>query len=124
MRRTYQVNEQCDIEVLVTDITENEKVTLNSLIDGFRRSHAKAQTMAEEISEGIAANRITSSMIERLSKWCNTGEQFSNGQDSARRLAQYLLRVELPRLVDQNNHREPDYREQIILILQQYIGQL
>ncbi len=121
MQRIYQVNHQCDLEVLLTEVTENEQERLNTLIEEFIQSHNKAQTMGNEVHDGIQENRIKSRVIERLSKWCHTDEKYTSGVEPARNLSRCLLGVELPRLVDLQNVRLPEYGDLILAMLEQYI---
>ena len=122
MDRIYQVNEHCDVSILITNIDEEEQSRLDRLVEEFIESHADAQTMGEELRSGIQQGRITSQVIERLSKWCETGGPYIGGEIPAKRLASSVLGAELPRLVDQENVRVPEYRERILSILQQHIS--
>lgn len=124
MKRTYQINENCDLEVLLKDITQDEMSRLDVLIKEFTQSHNEAQTMGDEVRNCITQGKITGNVIERLSKWCYTSGAYTRGIDPARELSQYLLVVGLPRLVDEQNVRLPEYKTQILSMLQKYITSL
>lgn len=121
MQRIYQINEERDLEVSLTDITPNDQQDFNRLINGFNQSHNDAATMVQEIRGCFSQGQISSKVIERFSKWCNTGGTYQNAQGPARNLSDFLFGSVLPRLVDKQNNRVQNYRQQLITILQQFI---
>ena len=121
MNRIYQINEQCDVSIIISEMNDEERSRVDRHIEDFIASHGDAQTLGEDVRQGIRQGQIATQTIERLSKWCHTGGAYTNGEEPARRLALDVLGTELPRLVDEEDVRFPDYRERILLILQQYI---
>lgn len=121
MNRIYQINEQCDVSIIISEMNDEERSRVDRHIEDFIASHADAQTLGEDVRQGIRQGQMTTQVIERLSKWCHTGGAYTNGEEPARRLALDVLGTELPRLVDEEDVRLTDYSERILLILQQYI---
>jgi hypothetical protein len=124
MQRIYQINDQCDLEVFLKDVTENEQERLNTLVEEFIQSHNEAETMGDEVHDGIQQGRITNKVIERLSKWCHTGGMYTSGEEPAKNLSRAVLGVVLLRLVDTQNARLPEYRDRILSMLEQYVTSL
>ena len=121
MNRIYQINEQCDVSIVISEMNDEERSRVDRHIEDFIASHADAQTLGEDVRQGIRQGHIDTQTIERLSKWCHTGGGYTRGEEPARRLAHEILGGELPRLVDERELRLPEYRERILLMLQQYI---
>ena len=121
MNWIYQINEQCDVSIVISEMTDEERSRVEHDIEDMIASHAEARTLGEDVRQGIRQGQMTTQSIERLSKWCHTGGAYTRGEEPARRLAFDLLGTELPRLVDEEDVRLPDYRERILVMLQQYI---
>lgn len=121
MNRIYQINEQCDVSIIISEMNDEERSRVDRHIEDFIASHVDAQTLGEDVRQGIRQGQIATQIIERLSKWCHTGGAYTRGEEPARRLAHEILGGELPRLIDEENVRLPEYRERILWIVEQQI---
>lgn len=109
MRRTFQTP-NARPQVSLSDVTATEEQAVERAIECFRASTNHAvDSFADLLLHDFHARSVSPDAIERLSKWANSGATFANAVDPARAVVGVLLGGHLPRLIDEDGKRVPEY---------------
>lgn len=97
--------------VTLSNVTAQEKNKFKALLDELEDSHHHPQVerLVALLQSDFNDRELSPSVIERLSKWCNTGGRCKHAVDPAREVSKFLMGHTLDRLISKDGSRESDY---------------
>lgn len=114
MKRTCTI-ERGRPHVSLTGITKSEQAALERACDDFLDStnHKHATNLIKLIRDEVGQGGLSPAVIEKLSRWCDSGAAYANSVAPARHISQLLLGLKLPRLINPGNVRVSDYAAKV-----------
>jgi len=98
----------------LSGISPDDKKNFNALLSKLAASTTRpVQTMIDDLAAGFNKSHITADVVERFSKWCNTGGAYGSAVAPAREISMFLFGLTLERLIDSDGRPVEDYKQKI-----------